>query len=59
MFDDPNEIAASLVAQHGLDVARQVALDGVIDMQQTGDNYRLSIWRDVRRLLKGWIEAAD
>jgi hypothetical protein len=58
MNDDPNEIAASLVAQHGLDTARQIALDGVIDTQNTGDNYRLSIWRDVRRLLKGWVEAA-
>ena len=59
MNDDPNEITASLVAQHGLEGAKQVALDGVMEAQRAGDNYRLSIWRDVRRLLEAWVEAAD
>ncbi len=59
MNDDPNKIAASLVAEHGLEAAMQVALDGVMDTQRTGDNYRLSIWRDVRRLLEAWVEPAD
>ena len=59
MNDDPKKIAAHLVAEHGLDAAKQVALDGVMDAQDTGENYRLSIWRDVRRLLDAWVEPAD
>ena len=56
MNDDPTKITASLVAEHGLDGAKQAALDGVMDAQRAGDNYRLSIWRDVRRVLEAWVE---
>jgi hypothetical protein len=27
-----------------------------MDAQRAGDNYRLSIWRDVRRILEAWVE---
>ena len=56
MNDDPTEIAANLVAEYGLDGAKQTALDGVMDAQRAGDNYRLSVWRDVRRVLGAWVE---
>jgi hypothetical protein len=49
MTNDPRSIVDSLIAEHGLDGAIQVA------MQKTAtasDNYALSVWRDVKRLLQ-------
>ena len=51
MKENPGEIAARLAQEHGLDQARVVALTNVIQAQSAGDNYALSIWRDVKRLL--------
>jgi hypothetical protein len=49
--DDPQETADYLLKKHGQDEAYAVALQGAVDAQDAGDNYRLSIWRDVKRLL--------
>ncbi len=49
MTNDPRSIVDSLIEEHGLDGAIQVA------MQMTAtarDNYALSVWRDVKRLLQ-------
>ncbi len=49
MTNDPRSIADSLIEEHGLDGAIQVA------MQMTAtasDNFELSVWRDVKRLLR-------
>ncbi len=49
LTDDPRLIVGSLIAEHGLDGAIQVA------MQKTAtasDNFELSVWRDVKRLLR-------
>jgi hypothetical protein len=50
--DDPQETAEYLLKMRGQDEAYAVAVKGAIDAQDAGDNYRLSIWRDVKRLLK-------
>jgi hypothetical protein len=52
MRDDPQRIAEYLVSEHGLDGALAAARDGVMGAQQAGDFYRLSIWREVRRVLR-------
>ncbi len=54
MDGDPGEIAERLVQEHGLDHALQVALEETHAAQKLGDNLKLSIWRDVRRRLRGW-----
>jgi len=49
--DDPKGIAEYLLQQHGREDAYQVALKGVMEAQAEEDNYRLSIWREVKALL--------
>jgi len=49
--ENPTEIAAWLIQQHGQDGAYKAALDGVLKAQEEGDNYRLSVWREVKALL--------
>lgn len=49
MTNDPRSRANSLIEEHGLDGAIQVA------MQKTAaerDNYALSVWREVKLLLQ-------
>jgi hypothetical protein len=50
--DDPQETADYLLKKHGQREAYAVAVKGAVDAQDDGDNYRLSVWRDVKRLLK-------
>ena len=47
--DDPNEIADYLIEQHGLDDALIVAMEKVA---AATDNYDLSVWREVKLILK-------
>jgi len=49
--DDPEQTAMYLLQQHGQQEAYKVALKGVMEAQADGDNYRLSIWREVKALL--------
>jgi hypothetical protein len=50
--DDPRETAEFLLKKHGQRQAFSVALQGAVDAQDAGDNYRLSVWREVKCLLK-------
>ena len=50
--DDPQEAADYLLKKHGQHEAYAVALQGAVDAQDSGDNYRLSVWREVKYLLK-------
>ena len=51
--DDPQETADYLLKKHGQIEAYAIALKGAVDAQDKGDNYRLSVWREVKFLLKG------
>lgn len=48
---DPRQTAAYLLQQHGHRRAYDVVLKGVFQAQEDGDNYRLSVWREVKLLL--------
>ena len=50
--DDPSAIAEQLVQEHGLEGALDRATEGTTAAQEQGDNYGLSVWRDVKRLLR-------
>ena len=52
MTNDPRSIAGRLIAEHGLDGAISKALEEILVAQDAGDNYALSVWRDVKRLLR-------
>jgi hypothetical protein len=51
MRDDPHDIAEHLVQEHGIDLALEQATEGITTAQERGDNYVLSVWREVRRIL--------
>ena len=52
MKDDPSHIANNLIAQHGVDGALASVREGIAMAHADGDNYRLSVWREVRRVLR-------
>jgi hypothetical protein len=55
---DPVEIAMSLVSDNGLDRARQIAVEGTTDANEQGNFYSLSVWREVKGLLREWTTEA-
>jgi hypothetical protein len=55
--DDPEEIADHLVNEHGLDGALSVVDEGKLDAGSNGDNYALSVWREVKVILQKRIDA--
>ena len=49
VHDDPRSRADSLIEEYGLDGAIKVAMEKTAKVR---DNYALSVWRDVKRLLQ-------
>ena len=49
---DPHSISEHLVQEHGLDGAAERVTEGLFAAHERGDNYGLSIWREVRRILR-------
>ena len=54
MEGTPKEIAMFLVRDNGLDRARQIAVEGTTNANEQGDFYQLSVWREVKRILRDW-----
>ena len=53
MNDDPKQLARYLVQQHGSsEAALKTAMEGTADAYESGDNYALSVWRDIKRILQ-------
>ena len=52
MKDDPSQIASNLIAQYGIDGALTSVRQGIATAHAEGDNYGLSVWREVRRALR-------
>jgi hypothetical protein len=50
-MDNPPKIVEYLLDKHGSDEAYNAALAGALEAQAEGDNYRLSVWREVKQLL--------
>jgi len=59
MKDDPSQIANNLIAQHGVDGALESVREGIATAHADGDNYGLSVWREVRRALRNKPNATD
>ena len=58
MNDNPGQIAFDLIEQHGVDGALQTVRDSIAVAHANGDNYQLSIWREVRRVLRDKLRNA-
>lgn len=56
--DDPVEIAKYLIKQYGLKEASTRASRSAYEAQEAGQLYELSVWRDVRRIIYGELDAA-
>ena len=52
MLDNPVEIADHLENEHGLDGALLAVGEGKTKANHDGDNYRLSVWREVMVILQ-------
>ena len=52
MRDDPTEIADHLEKEHGLEEAMAVVDNGKREATREGNNYTLSVWREVNVILQ-------
>ena len=52
MTNDPQEIATNLINAYGLDGALDAAIAGAVAAQTEGDNYTLSIWREIKAVIR-------
>ena len=53
---DPKEIASYLIQEHGVDGAIQEVMEGVAAANKIGDFYSLSVWREIRTLLRAKLQ---
>ena len=49
---NPPQIAKSLLEEHGKDRALKVVNDGIVEAHKESDNYALSVWREVKAILR-------
>jgi len=59
MRDNPDQLASHLIEQHGIEGALTAAIEGIAAAHASGDNYGLSVWREVRRALRDMQETAE
>ncbi len=59
MNDDPSQIADYLIEQHGVDGALEMVREGIATAHANRENYRLSVWREVKRIFQDRRDAAD
>lgn len=52
MNENVKQIASALIEQHGIVGAVTSVRAAIAASHASGDNYSLSIWRDVRRMLQ-------
>jgi hypothetical protein len=57
--DDPKEIADHLQNKHGLKEAMAVVDKGKREASLEGNNYTLSIWREIKVILQNRAEGDD
>ena len=48
MRENAAQLSDELVQQHGIIIAQRLAQDAIMAALASGDNYQLSIWREVR-----------
>lgn len=57
--DDPSKISEYLIQKNGIEQAMQLAYDGTAKAQQDGDNYALSVWREVKAILRNIKQSTE
>ncbi len=56
--DEPIKIAAYLIHAHGHEVAMDVVMRGIAKSHDQGDGYRLSVWREVKKIVAAEADKA-
>ena len=59
MHDNPKQIAEYLIQEHGLNGALDDAMLGTQSAQRCGDNYALSVWREIKAEIRKAISDQD
>jgi hypothetical protein len=59
MNNDANQIAKNLIQDHGFNGALQTVRSGIDAAHANGDNFSLSVWREIRRILEDKPSTAD
>ena len=59
MPEDPKQIANDLIREHGLNDALARVAAGIVTAHQERDNYTLSVWREVKRILQERTESSE
>ena len=59
MPDDPKQIANFLIREHGLNDALARVAAEITTAHEEGDNYALSVWREVKRILRERTESGE
>ena len=59
MTDDPNIIADQMIQEHGIDDAIQTAQEATRVSLKDRDNYSVSVWREVKRVLRERKDGGD
>ena len=57
--DDPKEIATMLVRENGADNALNIALAEITRANEDCDYYSLSIWREIKGLVRDHMELSQ
>ncbi len=53
MANDPQQIAERLIQQYGSPEAAMItAIEGTTEAHSTSDLYALSVWREIKRVLR-------
>ena len=59
MYDDPGEIADNLISKHGAERALEALWDLIAAVHANGDNYGLSVLREVKQSLQSKLEGIE
>ena len=59
MNDEPSQIANNLIAQQGVGGAMESVREEIASAHAIEDNYSLSVWREVGRILRDKPDGAD
>ena len=57
--EDPKEMASILIEENGLDRAHHLAVAEITRANESCDYYTLSIWREIRGIIRDQIELAE
>ena len=57
--DDPKEMATMLVQENGADSALNIALSEITRANENCDYYSLSIWREIKGLVRDHMELSQ